>query len=314
MKNSKFYVLLMTLFVGMVAVSSCSDDDDKDGNSDRQESGDVNSFDQLKYFQDNIVELDSAGNLVQRVHGAILDDSEPKVLYVSAEDFAAADSMFKSWLSPDTQVSPMSGSTTDLQTSLKDSTGTVKNTIYFKKVEEPSKSVAEITFANEEGAFNSKYCTKVVFYKSSAWPENEKVSSYVEGNLVPKPTSDEGWQKWVCIRTATESESGILAYISEKRVCHSFNGIRKFSNVALAKTASKIIRSKWSHYEQLFKEAGRTLEKSTYYWINEWKYYVMGGATYAIRLSDGDIDWFEVFWKNPHKPYLQVEAFGLTEL
>ncbi len=303
----------MALFVGMVSVSSCSDDDNKGGNNEGQESGDVTSYNQLKYFQDNIVEIGADGNLVQRVNGAVLDKSELQKLYVGVTDLATADSIFKSWLSPDTKVSPLSGSTTDLQASLKDSTGVVKNTVYFKKVEEPSKAVAEITFANEDDAFNSQYCTKVVFYKSNAWPENAGVSPFYEGDIANKPTAKEGYQKWVCIRPASQGTSGLLVYISSKRSNWGKLKCLDFASPSLAKTAATVIKANWTNFEVKFKAAGRTLEKNTYYWINDWKYFGFGGGIYAIRLSDGDIDWFDIVYRNPSKPYLQVESFGLVE-
>ena len=103
MKDLKFYVLMMSMFVCMASVSSCSDDDD-DKKSGSAESGDVTSFNQVRFFEDNIVELDSLGNLVQRVNGAILNSGDTTVLSVGVADFAAADSTFRSWLSPDTQV------------------------------------------------------------------------------------------------------------------------------------------------------------------------------------------------------------------
>ena len=315
MKNLKFYVFLMALFVGMVSVSSCSDDDDDKGeNNDGQESGDVTSYDQLKYFQDNIVELDSLGNLVQRVNGAVLDKSEPQELYVGVANLTAADSIFKSWLSPDTQVSPLSGSATDWQASLKDSAGVVKNTIYFKKVEEPSKTVAEITFANEDDAFNSQYCTKVVFYKSNAWPENDEASPYCEGDVAEKPTAHEGNQKWVCIRSASQGTSGLMVYVSSVHSRWGWFDIGDFASPSLAKTAVNIFKSNWSYYEALFKKAGRTLEKDSYHWLDKKIYFVVGGGVYAIRLRDGDIDWFDNSkWTSKHKkPYLQVESFGLV--
>lgn len=313
MKNLKFYVFLMALFVGMVSVSSCSDDgDDKGKNNDGPDSCEVTSYDQLKYFQDNIVELDSAGNLVQRVNGIVLDKSEPQELYVGVANLTAADSIFKSWLSPDTQVSPLSGSATDWQASLKDSAGVVKNTIYFKKVEEPSKTVAEITFANEDDAFNSQYCTKVVFYKSNAWPENAGASPYFPGDIAEKPTYTEGTQNWVCIRAASQGTSGLLMYISKRKLKAGLSCISGYASPSLAKTARNIVSSRWSYYETIFKEAGRTISKDAFYWIKDGLFYVFSAYCKAIRFSDGKIDWFDIGWKKPYKSYLQVQTFGLV--
>ena len=311
MKDLKFYVLMMSMFVCMASVTSCSDDDD-DNKRDVPESGDVTSFNQLKYFQDNIVELDAQGNLVQRVNGAILNNGDTTELSIGVADFAAADSTFRSWLSPDTEVSPLAGSTTDLRASLKDSTGTVKNIVFLKKINEPGKSVAEITFADETNNFNSKYCTKIVFLKSTAWPLNGKFSPYNEGGIETTGTAFEGDQKWVCIREASQGVSGLLVYISQVRRSYGTLYIGNFASPSLAKTAANVIKSNWDSFAEMFKKADRTIEKGTYYWIDDWKYFVVGGGVYAVRLSDADIDWFDTVYHSPDKPYIQVRTFGLV--
>jgi hypothetical protein len=310
MKDLKFYVLMMSMFVCMASVSSCSDDDDKKSGS--AESGDVTSFNQVRFFEDNIVELDSLGNLVQRVNGAMLNSGDTTELAVGVADFAAADSTFRSWLSPDTQVSPLSGSSTDLQASLKDSTGAVKNIVYFKKIDEPGQTLAEITFANEDDAFNSKFCSKIVFQKSKAWPLNEKYSPYDEGAIETTGTAHEGDQKWVCIRPAAQGVSGLMVYISQQRDTYGILRAKNFASPSLAKTAADIIKANWDSFAEMFKAADRTIEKGTYYWINDWKYFVFGGGIYAVRLSDSDIDWFDIVYRKPDKPYIQVRTFGLV--
>ncbi len=310
MKRINFYTALMLMAFGMAAFSSCSSDDDDV--EQIPESGDVVSFNQVKYLQNNIVETDSLGNMVQRVYGTPLNPSDTTELYVGVESIDEASELFKNWLSSDTEVKASTPSATDMQASLKDENGDVKETVYFKAVEGDDEIIAEVTFASKN-VF--KHFSKLLFIKRAAWPSNSNgtFSPYYVGDMEWHDTYDDGSQRWVCIRAAKQGQAGLLMYISSH---HGYYGIMKASNFAtpsLAKEASNVIKGNWNMYVTLFREAGRTLESGSYYWINDWKYMVGSGAIYAIRLSDGDIDWFDIVWRQPDKHFIQIRTFGLVE-
>lgn len=310
MKRINFYTAMMLMAFGVLSFSSCSSDDDEQ--EPTSESGDVVSFNQVKFLQDNIVETDSLGNMVQRVYGTPLNSSDTTVLYVGVESIDEASTLFKNWLSSDTEVKASTPSATDMQASLKDENGDVKETVYFKAVEEDDEKIAEVTFASKD-VF--KHFSKVIFIKKEAWPKTliGGFSPYYVGDMEWHDTYDDGLQKWVCIRIAKEGQAGLLMYISSH---HGYYGVLAASNFAtpsLAREASNEIKSNWNTYVKLFSEAGRSLESGSYYWINDWKYMVASGAIYAIRLSDGDIDWFDIVWRQPDKHFIQIRTFGLVE-
>ncbi len=308
MKRLKF--LLLPLAMGLVALTSCSSDDYGNKQSEA-ESGDVTSFDQVKFLQNNIVEIDSLGNMVQRVNGIPLNNADTTVLSIKVADVAAAKKMFESWLSPDTKTELISPSTVDVKAALKDEDGNIKETVYFKTVTDGN-DIAEMTFAGS-GVF--KHFSKVKFV--TAWPGlfTEGRSPYTVGQTeLFEAHGKKTPQKWVCIKEAKDGVAGMMMYISDYKTAMGTNYISDLATPSLAKAASDVLRTDWDKYVEYFKNADRTLESGEYYWINDWAYRVVLAGIYGIRLSDGDIDWFNSWWVThlPRKPLVQVRTFGLV--
>ncbi len=306
MKKLKFFALFVPLTIGMLSLAACSSDNDDSNNNDNDtHEGSVTSFDQVKFLQNNIVEVDSMGNFVQRVNGAMLNSADSTELSVKALDIAAATKMFKSWLSPDTKVEAIAPSEVDLKADLKDEDGNVKETVYFKATEGKG-NVAEVTFA-KGGVL--KHFKKVKFI--SRWPLTGGYSAYNVGDREQHDTYTDGMREWVCIREAQDGVAGMLVYLSVTADNWPPIKIGNFASPSLAKAAADIIKTDWNTYVAFFKDAGQNLNSDEYYWIDDWKFYLVGSALYAIRLYNGDIDWFDR-WMRPHKHYIQIRTFGLT--
>lgn len=181
----------------------------------------------------------------------------------------------------------------------------MKETVYFKAVTDGN-NIAEMTFASD-AVF--KHFSKVKF--TTVWPFTEGRTPYHIGECENYPTYEEGVKKWVCVREAKDGVSGMLMYISGftgKRY-----GVSKLSNFAspsLARAASEEIRKDWDTFVGYFKAADQNLESGEYFWINDYKFYLVAGGPYAIRLSDGDVDWFDFIYKDPRKRYIQIRTFG----
>lgn len=282
---------MMSLTLGMASLASCSSDN-YHNEQEGPESADVTSFDQVKYLQSNIVEIDSVGKMVQRVNGIPESNADTTVLAIKVADINAASDMFKSWLSPDTKTELISPSTTDMKAALKDEKGNVKETVYFKSVNSGNE-VAEMTFAGS-GVF--KHFSKVKFVTAWALPFAEGRSPYTIGQTETFQTYSDGMQKWLCVREAKDGVSGLLVYISNAKVLMGTKYIHNFPTPSLAKTTSDVLRSDWNKYVKYFDGLGRTLESGEYYWINDWAFYGVVAGVYGIRLSDGDIDWFNFMW------------------
>ena len=316
MKRLKYYALLMPLALGLASLAACSNDNDGIQNSNdstRIDSvGDVTSFDQVKFLQNNIIEIDSLGNIAQRVSGVRLNNADTTELTVGAADINAAKEMFESWLSPDTKTEAISPSTTDMKADLKDADGNVKVTVCFKAVTGDGDDIAEMTF-DKGGVL--KHFSKVKFVDSSVLNQNTS-TPYAVGAEEQHDTYEEGMQNWVCVREAKDGVAGLLVYISQKSGYWGTAYIGNFASPSLARAASEAMRTNnnWDSFVAYFKDAGQDrLNKGDYYWINDWHYYVFGGGVFAIRLSDGDVDWFEIVWKNPDMHFIQVRTFGIVD-
>ncbi|MBR3895753.1 MAG: hypothetical protein IKJ42_01835 [Bacteroidaceae bacterium] len=311
MKSTKFYVVLLATALCTGLVTSCTGDDDvtpENPQETPQEQGSVNVFNQVKYLQNLHVEIDTLGNIKQRVNGAPLNSIDSTELYIGVADLAEASEKFKSLLSPDTEVKLLVPSTTDLEVKLKDENGRLLETAYFKAVDN-TPVLAEVTF--QEGDI-IKYVSKVIFIKESAWPDND-FSPYMVGDFETYDTFEEGKHSWVCIREAKTGTSGMMMYISKNTYCYDlFTGTDVWASTELAKEASKILRGNWDSYVSFFKRAGRTLD-SSFYWTNEYSYGVFYCNQYAIKLSSGDIDWFDILYHTPYKCYIQLRTFGLIQ-
>lgn len=318
MKRLMFYALMMQLALGMASFASCSNDNYQNNDQDSKPDStkidsvrEVTAYDQVKYLQNNIIEVDSLDNMVQRVSGVRLNNADSTELTVGVDNIDEATKIFKSWLSPDTKTETISPSTVDLKADLADEDGKVKETVYFKAVAGNGDEIAEMTFKNG-GVL--KHFTKVKF----AHPESLGLNShspYEVGEREEYDTYGEGKQKWVCVKEAKNGIAGLMVYISKS--CQRWNQFdaEPFATISMAKAVSEAIRAdnKWDTFVKYFKEAGQDrLNAGEYYWTSNWYFYGVGKGMYAVRLSDGDPKGFETFWVRPKKHFIQVRTFGLV--
>lgn len=322
MKKFKFYALLATLAIGMASFSACSsnNNDDIPGTNGEGYEGNhgpdslrVTSFDQVRFLQDNIVEVDSTGKFVQRVNGMVLNEADTTVLTVRVDSVGAALHKFMSWLSPDTKVVMTTPSTINAHADLTDGNGNIQETVYFKEVGEGN-TIAEMSF-KKGGVL--KHFSKVMFVKKLPVLTDAR-SPYTVGQTEEYEAYLSGKQKWLCIKEAKDGSAGLLVYLSGYK-CSSqgTNNIGNFASPALAKAASETMRADWDKFVGYFNALDRTLGRDDYYWIDDYRWYVVVFGFCAIRLSDGNIDWFNVWWKTSIDDfdrfyYIQVRTFGLV--
>lgn len=314
MKKLKFFALFVPLTIGMLSLAACSSDNDDSNNNDNDtHMGSVTSFDQVRFLQDNIVEVDSTGKFVQRVNGMVLNEADTTVLTVRVDSVGAALRKFMSWLSPDTKVVMTTPSTINAHADLTDGDGNVQETVYFKEVGEGN-TIAEMSF-KKGGVL--KHFSKVMFVKKLPVLTDAR-SPYTVGQTEEYEAFTNGKQKWLCVREAKDGSAGLLVYLSKgKSKYWGLNNIGNFASPALAKAASEAIRADWDKFVGYFSALDRNLGRDEYYWIDDYRYYVFVLGYCAIRLSDGNIDWFNVFWKVHYSDfdrfyYIQVRTFGLV--
>lgn len=296
MKSTKFYATLMAvaLCTASAMFTSCTPDEDVTPEQS-QEQGEVTAFDQVDFFQNNIVGIDSLGCFAYRVYGAPLNAVDTTELYVGVENIEEAVEIFKSWMSPDTEVNLSSPSTINMEADLKDLDGQVQETVYFKAVDE-TPTLAEVTFAKGTVI---KYVSKVIFIKNSAWPYNDESEILFGERASGTGMGGYCYGYGYCIREAKNGKCGLLLAISSYE-CAGTNSDKRFAQPELAKQASEALQKDWDTFVALF---DGDLVSGRFYWIED---NALCGK-YAIRLSDGKIDWF-AFWKK--KQYIKVFSFN----
>ena len=302
MKTVKFYATMMAVALCATTITSCSPDEDITP-EEPQYHGEVTAYSQVKYLQNNIVEVDSLGNFEQRVNGVPLNPADTTELYIGVEDLVAAAEMFQGWLSPDTEVNLSAPSTVEMEAGLKDESGQLLETVYFKVVDE-APTLAEVTFA--KGTV-MKHVSKIIFIKESAWPENDE-SKYLIGDILyDYPWWSSGTRNnMVCIRESKKGVSGLFLYIEKTTIGMSRMWEGRFASRSLAQEASKILMKDWDMFVAFFDEAGEgKLKESQYYWYDEW--FLTGH--YAIRLSDNHIEWWDIFFYSPTYYPIAVKTF-----
>ncbi|MBR6601699.1 MAG: hypothetical protein IKK87_07640 [Bacteroidaceae bacterium] len=294
MKTVKFYATMMAVALCATILTSCSPDEDITPEETLYQ-GRVTVYNQVRFLQNNIVEVDSLGNFVQRVNGAPLNPADTTELYIGVANLSDAAEMFQGWLSPDTEVNLSAPSTIDMETGLKDENGQLQETVYFKVVDE-APTLAEVTFA--KGTV-MKHVSKIIFIKESAWPENDE-SKYLIG--------DKTWGRAVCIREAKKGVSGLLLYISRFTTDQTKD---TYASMSLAKEASKILRADWDMYVSFFEDAGAgKLTKNTFYYTNESTFLLFVTKHYAIDLSAEDkTDWWDIDWCRKSLHWIEIETF-----
>ena len=146
----------------------------------------IMAYDGLEWFQNSIVIVDNAGNVVRRVHGKPLDQSIPDVISIPVKDKKTAEEIFLGWIAP--------GKTYNK----------VDDRYDYELTDEAGKSQGKITFrdATEEGvlatvsaeeATDLKMISKVNFVSEQIWDENDAVELYEAGNTYSRETTVFDW-------------------------------------------------------------------------------------------------------------------------
>lgn len=327
MKKS-YYALCMALALSFTA---CTDDiiDNpvNGGGSEKINETPITVFDDLDYFQSAIIPVDSTGTMLCRSYGEILYDKEPDHLYIGVKDLAEAETMFRSWIAPDVELSTTVPTTSGLTCPLTDLDGKPQGTLYFTPGTE-NKIVAEVTASSDT---QLKHFKKITFLLNAAWPMQSSVyHKYTEGDIITyKPAYSVSISLWsglhpedetmgfVCIRQGGNGKKPLFLGITKgKYECfmshnmwqwlrHSSYGV----SLSKAEEISKILRTAWDVYAKAFDLAGSGrlygdpgCWTTTYHgdWVTFYDYiYLASGASYGATWGD-PLHLYEM----PEKPYL----------
>lgn len=298
MKKIKFFALLAALVLPLGFAACSSDDDDDKNNNNNQEApatdkGDT--YDDLSFFQNSIVELDSTGNYRQSVAGVALYNDDPEHLYIGVDTWDEAEEWFRSFLAPDVTATTTSDG---LEAKLTDEKGNAQATAYLKHSTKTT-NVAEVTVSDES---KLKYFTQLTFMLNSAWPENAaNKSKYKLGDVLNIKISGIEWNKgaghdcssykkyneddfdmeWVCIRKSGNGTKARFVGITKNKIYYNpFVTVwRETCFVPALSTAKSIgsnLTDNWDMYVEIFESLGRTLNTSHDYWIDHQHYSGLG--------------------------------------
>ena len=290
-KNS-ILTSLMAIVMGL-AFTACTDDDNNSNNGNGGNGDDptaeVITYDDLNFFQNAIIEVDSVGDMMTRYYGVILDEAEPEHLYIGVDNLAQAQTLFNLWLAPDVEPladMPANGS---LTCPLTDEEGNSQGTIYFTPGN--GASVAEVTASAGTGL---KHFNKITFLSNDAWPTNDESEPvfFHEGDIVIHTfnflrtwyasyfdiTERDRTLSYVCIRQASKGVKPVFCAITNDyyyRVpanedIHTLAYTNYCPNRGQARAISNILSPSWDFFAERFDQAGcGKLKKGTRYWIQD---------------------------------------------
>lgn len=308
-KRSCMYPLCAVILCGLSL--SCSKEDVPD-NDDNHRNRAVKIFDDLVYFQDVFVEVDSVGDFLYRSVGVPLSmlDSDTTHLFVGVSNIEKAVKFFEMSLAPD--IARMPSPTHNYTYTLTDVNGQVQGTVTFAPGTEPG-HVAELTTTLP----GLKHFSRVTYLDNTAWPlagnsgtyrlGDEREVSFTLDYYVDsyRKTADYS-QKFVCVR---EKSNGVKPlYVGTTDAEHPGNDIRIPSKwcpaIGNANMIANLIKSDFDFFKACFDAAGVPLNAGELYWFDDSRNYVLYDGQGCITLDKGTVDYWDIVWHSPTKRIL----------
>ena len=221
MKKSLFY-LFMLMAVAAMPLTSCEKDPQKeDGQHDPKSDSDlteVTAYNSLSWLQGALVVVNEKGEVVRRVYGEPLDESQPDVLSAPVASYATAEKIFLSWVAPGKSATKVDGG---YDYNLTDAEGKAQGSVSFRAVEDGGRVIARMTVA--EGTELAEV-SEVNFIDSKLWPENATPWVKVkEGEVVTRADGILTWEDGFYLKSGsipyytlqgnTDGKVGIQVYL-----------------------------------------------------------------------------------------------------
>ena len=222
MKKNWFFMFLL-MAIAVMPLTSCEDEDEPqkevqqhDPNSDDDQIETI-GHDALLWLQGSLVVVDGNGEIVRRVYGKPLDESNPTVISVPVADYAAAEKLFLKWVAPEKETTKVDGG---YDYNLTDAERRAQGSVSFRAVEGEAGVVARMSVAD---GTDLKQISEVNFVNAALWPENdnEKVEAgkvYYKNDWefkVDRSTKrDYKPLPFYCMQSNTDGKEGILIWLS----------------------------------------------------------------------------------------------------
>ena len=221
MKKNWFYILLLMAIVAM-PLTSCNDDEEftteekkHDPYSDEDKTA-VTAYNSLSWLQGSIVVVDKNEEVVRRVYGKPLDESEPAVISAPVADYTAAEKVFLSWVAPTKVATKVDGG---YDYNLTDEEGKAQGSVSFRVVEGEAGVIARMTV---NSGTDLKQVSEFNFVNFELWPENDAPQKVEAGEIYKIKAPVMYWWEYrtelenlpfYCIQSNTDGKKGILVWL-----------------------------------------------------------------------------------------------------
>ena len=221
MKKSLFYLFMLMAVVAMPLTSCEKDPQKEDGQHDPKSDSDlteITAYNSLTWMQGSLVVVNKNGEIVRRIYGEPLDESQPDVLSAPVASYATAEKIFLSWVAPGKSATKVDGG---YDYNLTDEEGKAQGSVSFRAVEDGGRVVARMTVAN---GTDLKEVSEVNFINSKLWPENAAPWVKVkEGEVVTRADGILTWEDGFYLKSGsipyytlqgnTDGKVGIQVYL-----------------------------------------------------------------------------------------------------
>ena len=128
----------------------------------------INGIDALEYLQCCIVVVDENGDVVRRVFGKPLDNSDPSVISVPVNDYAMAEQTFLGWVAPGKEATKVENG---YDYYLTNENGNAQGSVSFRAVDDETGVVARMSVAK---GTDLKHVSEVKFIKPFLLSDNDE--------------------------------------------------------------------------------------------------------------------------------------------
>ena len=262
----------------VVSLTACRDSEFDNpvngGENEAPQEISITDYDDLDYFQNAIIAVDSAGTMLCRNYGEVLYANEPDHLYIGVKDLTEAETIFRRWIAPDVELSTTIPTTSGLTCPLTDANGKPQGTIYFTPGTE-RKIVAEVTASSDTPL---KHFKKITFLLNAAWPLQTSIyRKYTEGDIIVHTpnfetsfgfsgdlNAEDRTMRFVCIRQGGKGTNPLFVAITKgKYEAYETHNVWLWLNntdygvdLSTARDISNILQRSWDMYVAAFDEAG----------------------------------------------------------
>lgn len=224
MKKNLFY-LFMLMAVAAMPLTSC-EKESQDEEQVEELRIPVTTYDALSWLQGSLVVVDENGDILRRIYGNALDESQPDVISIPVVDYTAAEKLFLSWVAPTKEATKVDGG---YDYNLTDMTGQEQGSVSFRAIDGEAGVLARMSVA--EGT-DLKQISEVKFIDNDLWPENAAYEKFEAGKIYYRVGAVLRWTSsgyfssntfngyktdllpFYCIQGNTDGQEAILIWIS----------------------------------------------------------------------------------------------------